>query len=171
MLYNDERIRQVVWRNIHPEPNTACWLWSGYVNADGYGRGYAVAGGKLTMAHRITYEALVGPIPAGYELDHLCNVRPCCNPEHLEAVTHLENVLRMRHRQTHCKWGHEFTPENTDMVRNGEVRACLACRRVRNAAHVARVKADSKLREHRNALSRGSWAARKTARLDNYKKA
>src|SRR5206468_3686622 len=67
-----------------------CWLWTGWVDADGYGRisvnhkGYAV--------HRLAYEALVGPIPAGCEIDHLCRKPACVNPLHLEPVTHLQNI-------------------------------------------------------------------------------
>ncbi|MFK5284023.1 HNH endonuclease signature motif containing protein, partial [Lacticaseibacillus paracasei] len=53
-------------------------------------------GGKSQKAHRFMYERLVGPIPAGMQLDHLCRVRPCCNPAHLEPVTQRENIARGR---------------------------------------------------------------------------
>lgn len=71
----------------------SCWLWTGSDNGVGYGQFYR-AGGKKTYAHIFSYELHKGPIPAGLSLDHLCRVRNCCNPNHLEAVTHRENCLR-----------------------------------------------------------------------------
>jgi hypothetical protein len=78
------------------------------------------------------YRHLVGPIPAGLDLDHLCLNRRCCNPEHVEPVTRSENVRRELARRwatlpTHCKNGHEWTPENT--VHLPKQRRCKACRR------------------------------------------
>lgn len=97
-----------------------CWLWLGVVNPDGYGvfkrKGFG------TSAHRVFYQVLVGKIPRGLELDHLCGVRNCVNPEHLEPVKHRVNVQRGRlgvvtaARQlakTHCPQGHEYSEENT----------------------------------------------------------
>ena len=75
-----------------------CWLWLAYVNHGGYGRfrvGSMTDGTRRTVnAHRWAYEHLVGPIPEGLDLDHLCRVPGCVNPEHLEPVTHRENVAR-----------------------------------------------------------------------------
>jgi hypothetical protein len=71
---------------------TPCWVWVLTLNENGYGH----AGGK---AHRRYYERLVGPIPAGLELDHLCNVRACVNPDHLEPVTHADNIRRAIERR------------------------------------------------------------------------
>lgn len=72
-----------------------CWLWTASLTGDGYGR-ISLGGkfGPMGLAHRVAYELLVGPIPEGLELDHLCRVRRCVNPEHLEPVTHAENVRR-----------------------------------------------------------------------------
>lgn len=67
---------------------TGCWVWGLSTNADGYGLT------ERTLAHRLLYERHVGPIPEGMELDHLCRVRLCVNPAHMEPVTHLENVRR-----------------------------------------------------------------------------
>lgn len=72
-----------------------CWLWQGALNT----KGYAVLsvggrGGRRHYAHRLSYEIHVGPIPAGLQIDHLCRVRRCVNPAHLEPVTNRENVLR-----------------------------------------------------------------------------
>jgi hypothetical protein len=89
-------------------------------------------------AHRVVYEALVGPVPEGLELDHTCDNPPCCNPGHLEPVTHAENMRRgkrngavVNRAKTHCKHGHEFTPANTYTQTKGG-RGCREChRRVR----------------------------------------
>lgn len=115
-----------------------CWLWTGRTSDKGYGRFWVPP--RELMAHRVAYELEVGPIPEGLTLDHLCRVRNCVNPAHLEPVTAGENVLRgegptARHaRQTHCKHGHEFTEENTLIEPHG-ARSCRACSRRRSAAH------------------------------------
>ena len=103
-----------------------CWLWTAGVNASGYGKfGREPTGPEL--AHRVAYELLVGPIPDGLVLDHLCRVRICVNPAHLEPVTSGENTRRACRGRTHCKRGHEFTPENTYIW--GRSRTCVTCRR------------------------------------------
>jgi hypothetical protein len=73
-----------------------CWLWQGTVASTGYGQiRHSVAGyGRTLMAHRFFWEQRNGPVPEGLDLDHLCRVRACCNPDHLEPVTRRENVLR-----------------------------------------------------------------------------
>lgn len=78
------------------ESDTGCWLWTGGKSQDGYGRLSVDRNGEPFTAytHRVAYAALVGPIPQGLHIDHLCSVRNCCAPSHLEAVTPTENVLR-----------------------------------------------------------------------------
>jgi len=104
-----------------------CWIWTGRINVDGYG----TLGSRY--AHRVVYEELVGEIPDGLHLDHLCRVRSCVRPLHLEPVTQRENTLRgqnfcaVKARQTHCIHGHEFTPANTYVRTNG-TRQCRTCR-------------------------------------------
>lgn len=106
-----------------------CWDWHGVRTTYGYGR--IRVGGRaapMLMAHRVLYELVVGPIPDGLELDHLCENTSCIRPSHLEPVTHVENMLRRRNRRTHCKNGHELTPENT-YIRPAGHRDCHTCRK------------------------------------------
>ena len=90
------------------EKTDTCWLWTGVPNLKGYGVFNTKP--RRHMAHRFAYLLWVGPIPPGYEVDHLCGVRLCCRPEHLEAVTHRENVRRsanhvgVKARKTVCWW-------------------------------------------------------------------
>ena len=104
----------------------ACWPWAGSFDSAGYGS-FKWAPRRRTMAHRIAYVLVHGAVPVGLELDHLCRNRKCCNPSHLEAVTHAENIHRGKAAtKTHCVNGHEFTPENTRRRRNKrECRACI----------------------------------------------
>ncbi len=79
---------------IYPVPFSGCWLWNGQLNGNRYGMAHY--DGKHQVAHRAVYEDLVGPIGEGLQLDHLCRVTACVNPDHLEPVTRHENVLRSR---------------------------------------------------------------------------
>lgn len=108
-----------------------CWGWTGSFNSSGYAQLYLRPGRSL-VAHRFAYELLVGPIPEGMVLDHLCRNRACSNPSHLEIVTRGENTLRgetitaANRDKTHCKRGHEFDDANT-YLRYGK-RSCRTCR-------------------------------------------
>ena len=113
-------------------PESTCWYWTGAIGPGGYGR-FTVAQGLVAIAHRFAYELLMGPIPAGLTLDHLCREKSCINPRHLEPVTADENIKRssecvatINSRKTHCPRGHEYTPENTRISRGK--RYCEACR-------------------------------------------
>ena len=127
-------------------PADECWPWPGYVNSHGYG--YARWRGGAVRAHRVAYEAVIGPIPEGLVLDHLCRNRACVNPYHLEPVDDRTNNLRgfsppaMNARKTHCSRGHEFTPENTYRWPNGK-RRCRTCHRLDQRARVAKEKANA----------------------------
>jgi HNH endonuclease len=108
-----------------------CIVWTAGKNQDGYGL-FRWGGGPTRGAHRISYEHWVGPIPAGLEIDHLCRLRSCVNPFHLEAVTHRENWWRgnqasaLPSRTGHCKRNHEMTPANSAPNGGGRV-ICRTC--------------------------------------------
>lgn len=104
-----------------------CWQWTGAVTSRGYGS--AAHEGRTWSTHRLAYELLVGPIPAGLQIDHLCRNRRCCNPEHLEPVTGRENVRRACEGQTHCAQGHPLAGRNLVIrIRYGnERRLCRLC--------------------------------------------
>lgn len=122
-----------------------CWLWTGATN----GRyGQVRIGGRLHRAHRAMLMVTVGPIRRDRDVDHLCSVRLCVNPAHLEVVTRRENLLRgdtlsgVNSRKTHCDNGHEFTPENTYVYPSKNKRRCRTCdvanHRLSNAKRAAR---------------------------------
>lgn len=116
-----------------PEPNTGCWFWVGYVDENGYGRCFL--NGKPGYAHRRSFESFRGPIPPGLTIDHLCRQRSCVNPDHMEAVSMRENLLRgqspsmIAHRTNVCARGHPLTPDNTVFDRRRNLRSCRQCRR------------------------------------------
>lgn len=117
-----------------PDPGP-CWIWTGRLFYDGYGQ--LPAAGKRVRAHRFSYELLVGPIPAGLVIDHLCRVHACVNPAHLEPVTARENVLRgtsasaMHSAKTHCKRGHPLSGDNLLILATRPERVCRVCHNLR----------------------------------------
>ena len=126
---------------------TPCWLWSLHVNAKGYAHARVPTEGRNNhLIHRVVFERAVDPIPAGLHIDHLCRVRNCVNPDHLEPVSPAENVRRgvagasTRARQaskTHCPHGHEYSPENTYSYKGK--RDCRTCRKRRSLLRKASV--------------------------------
>lgn len=118
-----------------------CWIWTGAIDATGYGR--FLHNGKVTLTHRLAYELLVGPIPVGLEIDHLCRVRACLAPSHLEAVTHAVNVARVPvELQTHCIKGHAYEGSNVYLRKNG-TRECRTCRNAFQAAYKRRKRSEA----------------------------
>lgn len=106
-----------------------CWLWRGGTGGNHYGKFRPYPGAKHTSAHRIAYELIVGPIPAGLHLDHVCQNPQCVNPAHLEPVTAAENRRRQSARQTHCRrGGHPLSGSNLYVGKDGR-RYCRRCRR------------------------------------------
>lgn len=124
---------------------SGCWQWTGRLN-DGYGQiGYRH---RAAATHRVVYEELVGPVPVGLQIDHLCRNRACCRPEHLEPVTQRENLLRgqtiaaQNASRTHCPQDHPYAGENL-FINNRGARVCRACMRAQRAAWRARKKASA----------------------------
>jgi HNH endonuclease len=112
-----------------------CWLWEGSLNNRGYGQMRILT--RSYLAHRVSYKIFKTDIPAGKVIDHLCSTTACVNPEHLEAVTFRENVLRGKASNKRpdslkkfCIRGHEFTHQNTyTYSRQGRIdRGCKQCR-------------------------------------------
>jgi hypothetical protein len=137
------------WLRVDKTGPDGCWQWIGAKWARGYGIFTLPGTQQRIAAHRWGYEHLVGPIPDGLELDHLCRNRQCVNPEHLEPVTHLENVRRGLVRQngqherdkTHCPQKHPYDERNTKVTDRGH-RKCRAC----DAARTRRRKAAARAR-------------------------
>lgn len=135
-------IERILMRTVC-DLRTRCWLCA-YGSASAEYSQISITC-HLVGTHRVIYEAFVGPIPDGYEIDHLCRVPRCCNPTHLEAVPHQINTLRgigpaaTNARKKHCIHRHEFTPENTYLV--GTRRQCKECRRAAVRRNQARRRA------------------------------
>lgn len=132
-IHRGKSSRELFMAKVLVEPSTGCWIWQGRINPNGYGQ--LTRKRTSLYAHRYAYESMVGEIPIGTELDHLCRVRSCCNPAHLEPVTRQVNSLRgigpglttlRKFTVQHCKKGHEFTADNTRWTKTGW-RRCRQC--------------------------------------------
>lgn len=109
------------------EATSSCWIWKASLDKDGYGR---FCNGR---AHRWSYTVFREPIKKGFVIDHLCRLRKCVNPWHLEVVTPRENSKRGKSYivlNTHCPKGHMFTVENTYTHPTKNYRICRHCRRL-----------------------------------------
>lgn len=126
-------------------PDDYCWIYQGNVNKlTGYGQ--ATLNFKVDTVHRLMYTHVIEPIAPKMQIDHLCRVRACCNPVHLEMVTQQENIRRGESlsaryaRRTHCSKGHEFSEENTMRIStNPSYRICRTCKRSVDAARRAKL--------------------------------
>jgi hypothetical protein len=127
-------VEERFWQKVDKDGPGGCWLWRGAKQHGGYG--HIRTGQRNVRAHRFSYEMLVGPIPKGLVIDHLCRVHNCVNPRHLEPVTQAENVRRgatvssafaaKRAARTHCPNGHPAS----DYFRSSDGRyRCRACGR------------------------------------------
>jgi hypothetical protein len=144
--YDLPTVMDRVMVSVTVDPDTGCWVWMKPLESNGYAR--MSVGHKVQPVHRITYKERHGPdsIPDGYEIDHLCRNRACCNPDHLEAVEHWVNVMRspialarINAAKTHCYRGHELAGENLH-INTLDQRICRACARIKTAAYRARTK-------------------------------
>ena len=136
------------------QPTGFCWLWTGKPNQGGYGVQHFQ--GKLWKAHRFVYTFLVGPIQDGLVLDHLCKVRICVNPDHLEPVTLPENVRRSKNmgkadtwvkrrdsplllsNRSHCSYGHDLAEVGVSVYRQRNKRTdrvCKQCEKIRRCKY------------------------------------
>jgi HNH endonuclease len=131
-------IRNLAWLKRATEPRKCpvegmsdCLVWTGYLNPNGYAY-LGIPGARKVIAHRHVYEVFKGPIPEGLTIDHLCKVRSCLNPDHLEAVTMRENLMRgespcaVNSRKSHCIRGHAFDEKNSCRLPDGSKR-CRTC--------------------------------------------
>lgn len=151
VAFGDPRLPRRFWSKVAPQED-GCWLWTAGCYASGYGQfSWAAARGG---AHRIALAVLVGPIPAGLDVDHGCHTRDCpgrpvcqhrrcVNPAHLQAMTRRENLLRgktlpaSQALRTECPRGHRYTPANTynpNPGRGSVARACRTCATARAQA-------------------------------------
>jgi hypothetical protein len=134
-METDERF----WAKVKLEdkifPENGCMLWTAFRNPDGYGMFRGENG--LVLSTRWIYRRLRGLIPKGLQLDHLCGVKACINPDHLEPVTPGENTRRgnATFRPTHCKNGHPFSEDNTYTDERTGHRQCRECTRTRRRAN------------------------------------
>lgn len=136
-----ERRIRALYDRLGPED---CWPWLGKTNDSGYG---LIWGGKDNprdlRAHRVMYEIHVGSIPEGLDIDHLCRMRHCVNPAHLEPVSRQENLRRSpltNGGKTHCKRGHPFDETNTYIKPSTGARGCRECHRLGEAERKALIR-------------------------------
>ncbi len=126
-------LEEKFWAKV--QVTDTCWLWTASLSPFGYGRLYV--GKRMRLAHQVSYEMYIGPIPIGLDLDHLCRVPRCVNPFHLEPVTRRENLMRGKTlvaryaMRTHCIRGHPFDDVNSFLYRG--YRICRACRKIHEA--------------------------------------
>lgn len=151
------------FRHVTIDDIEKCWLWRGGKKKDGYGRTsfrFNSSRGPTTSAHAFAYELVIGPIPRGLVLDHLCNVPACVNPYHLRPTTDRENTLRsllspsaVNARKTHCVAGHELTGANVRIRQQQRGRVTSVFRECRRCPHIRRPRGGTVVRPHAGALA------------------
>lgn len=159
--FGDPRLPERFWSKVRVDP-TGCWLWTASKDLKGYGT-FQLHSRRAVRAHRIAVEILVAPIPVELTCDHLCRVKNCVNPAHIEVVTNRTNSLRgnnacaINARKTHCARGHEFTLENTTLRHDGHRsghRTCYTCVLIRSEKSRKKLSADPLWRANRARAAR-----------------
>lgn len=138
-VFGDLRLPERFWSKVEPEPNSGCWLWTAACYENGYGA--FKFDGRTRLVHRISYMALIGVISPGLQVDHLCRVRCCVNPAHMEPVTSRVNLLRgvgfsaVNSQKTVAACGHPF---NSSRYEKGRIRCriCSVCFQKRKAEYM-----------------------------------
>lgn len=124
LSYEDRILKRVI------VDSNGCWIWQKNINPDGYGT--IRVDYKQWLAHRYSYTTFGGPIPEGLVIDHLCRIRSCCNPNHMEPVEIRTNILRgehpnvLLHNNKVCSRGHEVVGNNISVRSDGRIR-CKMC--------------------------------------------
>lgn len=143
-----DQLNDAFWCRVDLSDRAGCWPWTGSLNPWGYGRAWCRSERATRFAHRLSYQALVGPVPVGLSLDHLCRNKSCVNPAHLEPVTTRENLLRGRAHAVKrppsptCQRGHLY-----DGVNNRGDRTCSACSKIRHKRRQYRLSQREALRD------------------------
>lgn len=124
------KLEQRFWSKV--QKTDSCWNWLGGKNTRGYG--HIEVNYKKISAYRLSYQLIKGKIPENKEIDHLCRNHACVNPDHLEAVTHKENVRRgdvskYNSIKTHCPQGHPYSGDN--LYNNNGRRHCKTCGKIK----------------------------------------
>lgn len=155
---------------VSPIVGTPCWLWTGWACSQGYGR--FLVEGKSKRAHRCSYETCVGKIQDDLVLDHLCRVRHCVNPAHLEQVTNRENIFRgmsgptANSKKSHCLNGHILLGDNLIISKKGH-RNCRICQLV----HDRKFRDNKASREEAKLAKEAAYISLLNKRLDSAEKA
>ena len=147
MLFDDTTLKRF-WAKVDKNGplfnSTPCWLWTAQINNKGYGK-LKPPKGMSQLAHRFAYETFIAQIPQDLEIDHLCRNRRCVNPQHMEPVTHAENMKRgigghNQRSKTHCPQAHPYDLFNTYIGPTNGDRQCRTCKNEHQRAKRARLK-------------------------------
>ncbi len=138
-MLNNPLLPARFWVKVGLDESSGCWLWLAGLNRGGYGQ-FEIGTNqhhKTVAAYKHAYRVLVGAIAPGFELDHLCRVRRCVNPGHLEPVTRAENIRRGAGfgglLRIACKRGHSLVGPAAS-VPNGKYRTCRQCKETQGAS-------------------------------------